>query len=111
MWAPKSGWYVPTQDGVFHEGTMIHFETTDSKDEAVKAWEKAGLDADYTSYFYRPSDYKDRDRFVGRGFGPSLDGHGRFGVYAGRLPSVSGDDRVASRPKYEVAMKITAILK
>src|SRR3989338_6718735 len=30
VWAPESGWYMPTQDGVFHEGTLIPFETISS---------------------------------------------------------------------------------
>ncbi|GEM_PF-2356744 len=112
VWAPKSGYIVPTNDsdrtlaGLFQEGTPVPVETTpfENRREAVKRWKGAGLDTKYLSGYYR-EDRIDKDtdngvRFAGRGFYPRGDG-GRFGVLLGWLPSNSGNGMVASLPPYE----------
>ena len=99
--APKSGWYVPTDDGIFVPGTLIPFETVNTKKDAVARLERAGIPPKQVSCFYRLNDYKDNERFVGRDFYPGLDYGGRFGVGSFGLPSLSGGDRLASRPAYE----------
>ena len=107
--APKPGYYMPTDEcekvnGVlvpFHPGTGIPFRTTEDREEAMRAWERHGLNPDYVSFFDRQDSYKNGNRFVGRVFDPGLGAAGRFYVYACRLPSLSGDDGVASRPKYD----------
>ena len=107
--APKPGYYVPTDEcekvnGIlvpFQPGTGIPFRTTEDREEAMREWEKHGLNPYYVSFFNRPDNYKAGDRFVGRCFGPDFGGSGRFGVDTRRLPSCSGNDGVASRPKYD----------
>ncbi len=110
IWAPKSGFWVPTADGIFYEGTLIPFETVQDKKEAVRRLEAKGIPANQVSYFFRLDNYED-DRFVGRFFGPDWLDSGRFYVDAGRLPSNSGNGGVASRPAYgkpEIVMEVDA---
>ncbi len=104
--APKSGWYVPTDDDTFikengiwipfHEGTLIPFETVPDKKEAMKRLEKRGIPKEQVSFFYRLDNY-DSERFVGRDFNPDIDGHGRFDIDANRRPDDSGNGRLGSR--------------
>lgn len=104
---PKSGFYVPTDDcetinGVvvpFQPGTIVPFETVKTRKEAVKRFEKYGLDPKYVSRAYRLDSYRDNPRFAGRGFDPAVRDGGRFYAYLGRHP-FSGDDWVASLPAY-----------
>lgn len=113
VWSPKSGFYVPTNDGIFHEGTLIPFETVQDKKEAVERLEAKSIPKEQVSYFYRLDKY-DGDRFVGRDFGPCWGVDCRFGVDAGWLPSYSGDGRVASRPAHrepEIVMEAKAMKK
>ena len=106
--APGSGFYVPTDEcetvnGVlvpFQPGTGIPFKTVPDKEEAKKILEKYGLNPEYASFFIRPNNYTDGDRFVGRGFLQEWHGGGHFSVCADWIPSHSGYDRAASRPKY-----------
>jgi len=99
VYAPKNGFYVPTNDGIFHEGTLIPFETVFDKKEAIKRLEVFGILKDQLSRFYRLERY-DSDRFVGRSFYPVDFYDGRFDVGANGRPSYSGYDGVASRPAY-----------
>ena len=99
VWAPQNGWYVPTDDGIFIPGTLVPFETTQDKNEAIKRLEDKGIPSEQVSYFYRLARY-DSERFVGRYFYPFLVGYGRFFVFANGLPSSSGGDRLASRPAH-----------
>lgn len=105
--APKDGWYVPTDDDLFYEGTLIPFETLPDRNEAIERLEAKGIPAEQVSYFWR-SDRYDSERFVGRIFGPHSAGGGRFSVDADRHPSISGYDGVASRPAYkpEIVMEV-----
>ena len=106
--APKNGYWVPTNDGIFVPGTLIPFETVQDKKEATRRLESKGIPKEQVSYFYRLERY-DSERFVGRSFGPDVDDGGRFVVDAGWHPSDSGDDGVASRPRYgedEIVMRI-----
>lgn len=100
IWAPKSGWYVPTKDGIFVPGKLVPFETIENKKKAMKRLEANGIPAEQLSYFYRLDDYGDGYRFVGRSFYPDLDDDGRFHVYADWAPSDLGNGRVSSRPAY-----------
>ncbi|MBI2232566.1 MAG: hypothetical protein HYU56_01490 [Candidatus Aenigmarchaeota archaeon] len=118
--APKNGFYVPNDDcetinGVvvpFQPGTIVPFETVKSKKEAVKRFEKHGLDPEYVSRAHRLDSYKDDPRFAGRDFGPGLDVDGRFDAgFVGR-PSCSGFGWIASLPAYreqELVMRVRAI--
>ncbi len=99
VWAPKNGFWVPTADGIFYEGTLIPFETVQNKKEAVRRLKAKGIPANQVSYFFRLNNYES-DRFVGRGFSPGWGDYGRFGVDASGRPSHSGDGWVASRPAY-----------
>lgn len=113
LWAPKNGWYVPTNDGLFVPETLIPFETVDTKADAMKRLEAKGLPNEQASYFYRLDNY-DGDRFVGRVFYPGVGGGGRFGVDADWLPSGSGVGGVGSRPAYgkaeaEIVMKASSV--
>lgn len=108
VWAPKNGFWVSTSDGIFHENTLIPFETVSDRKEAIKRLGAKGIPADQVSYFWRLNSYKNDERFVGR-FDPGLGDCGRFRVDANRLPSNSGLGRVASRPaieKQEIVMEI-----
>jgi len=113
VWMPKNGFYVPNDDGLFHEGTLVPIETVEDRNEAIRRLKKSGMSGKMVSYFYRLDDYKD-ERFVGVGFGPVLVDYGRFFVYADRLPSGSGGEAVGSLPAYrehEIAMEITSTPK
>jgi hypothetical protein len=122
LWAPKKGFWYPTDDGFFHEGTLVPFATTENRDEAIKYFtdfgikklglsrkEAKNLAKKQVSRFYRPYTY-DGDVFVGRGFDPD-GGKGRFDVLTDFHPSALGHDRVASRPAIEkpvVVMELKA---
>lgn len=108
IWAPVNGWYVPTGDGWFHEGTLIPFETVQDRNEAARRWGATGMPQEHVSYFWHPVRY-DSERFVGRDVCPLGGDGGRFSVAAVGLPSDSGGDGVASRPAYklEVVMEVT----
>ncbi len=99
IWAPLNGWCVPTDDGMFYEGTLIPFETVEDRQKAIRRLEAKGIPAARASYFWRPEVY-DSERFVVRGFDPAWVGYGRFNVDANWRPSLSGCDRLASRPAY-----------
>jgi hypothetical protein len=102
--APESGFYVVTNDGVFHEGTLIPYETTADKEEAIKINESLGIPSEQTSYFWRPSDYNTYSEgyaLVSRDFHPSGIINGRFVIVAGVSPTSPGDYWVASRPVFE----------
>ena len=108
VWAPPKGYCVPTEDGIFHEGMLIPFETVSDKNEAIKRLEAKGIPKEQILYFYRLDNY-DNDRFVGRDFYPGDLDFGRFIVDADVRPSDSGFDWVASRPAYgnpEIVMEI-----
>ena len=110
IWAPKSGFYVPTNEGIFVPGTLVPFETVQGRKEAMTRLEAKGIPREQVSYFYRLGKY-DSNRFVGRLFNPSVSGYGRFLVDANWLPSRSGGGGVASRPaygKHEVVMEVSA---
>jgi len=112
IWAPKSGdFWVPTDDGVFYEDTLIPFETMADKKEAIKRLESKGIPKEQLSKFYRPERYGSGS-FVSRDFDPDFFDGGCFGVYASRRPFYSGDDGVASRPAYgnpEIVMEVNAL--
>src|SRR3989344_2152606 len=57
VWAPQNGWYVPTDDGIFIPGTLVPFETTQDKNEAIKRLEDKGIPSEQVSYFYRLARY------------------------------------------------------
>jgi len=107
LWAPKIGYYVPTNDGWFYEDTGIPFETLpfDKRKEALKRLEHYGIPLKQLSGFWRQDIYTD-ERFVGRLFYPGVGGSGRFGVGADWRPSRSGDDGVASLPRIEEHKKV-----
>ena len=97
VWFPPYGWYVPTKDGIFVPGTLVPFRTVETKKEAIKEWEKAGLDPSYVSQSHRLGDYnKYGSRFVARYF--FID---RFCISVDLYPSDSGRGEVASRKKFE----------
>jgi hypothetical protein len=98
VWFPKIGWYVPTKDGIFVPGTLVPFRTVETKEEAIKEWEKAGLNAKYVSYFYRMDSYKD-SKFVSRYFFPHLFVSGRFFIRMDKNPSDSGIFYIGSRKR------------
>jgi len=98
---PKDGWYVPTKDGIFVPGTLVPLRTVETKEEAVKEWEKAGIDPRYVSQSHRLGDYKYDPRFVSRVFNPRLADDDRFYVNATEWPSNSGNYWTASRKKLE----------
>ena len=106
--APRYGFPVPNDDceianGAvvqFQRGTLIPHETLPDKRSAIVRFEHYGLGPDNVSYFHRLDNYASGKKYVDRFFGPSLGAAGRFDVYAAGLPSHSGDDWVASRPKY-----------
>ncbi len=100
LWMPKCGWYVPTADGLFHEGTLVPFETVANRKEATKRLEAAGIPSNMVSFFYHPDSYKNDEMFVSVDFDLAFGGDGRFGVSASRRPSHSGLDGVASLPAY-----------
>lgn len=106
LWAPKDGFIVPTGEGIFHEGTLIPFETVpfESRKEALRRLEAKGIDNKYLSGFYRENridaNVDNGERIVGRGFDPNVVFSGRFRVGASRLHSDSGCGGVASRPTY-----------
>jgi len=108
LWAPEKGYWVPTNDGVFHEGTLIPFETMQNRGEATKLCEAKGIPAEQVSYFFRLDRYNG-EMYVGRGFGPGWGGGSCFAVDAHWLPSGSGVGEVASRPAYgklEIVMEV-----
>jgi len=108
VWFPKIGWYVPTKDGIFVPGTLVPLKTVETKKEAIKEWENAGLDPSYVSYSLRLYDYEN-PRLVVRAFLPHS-GYGRFSILPENI-SYTGNNRMASRKKYEnqkVLMKIDA---
>jgi len=98
VWFPKIGWYVPTKDGIFVPGTLVPLKTVETKKEAIKEWEKAGLDPSYVSYFYRMDSYKD-SKFVSRYFFPHLFVSGRFFIRMDKNPSDSGIFYIGSRKR------------
>jgi len=100
IWAPFNGWYVPTDDGIFHEGTLIPFETLGDKKEAIRRCEAKGIPAEQVSYFNRPS-YSGL-MLMGRDFDMDSIVGGRFRVDAdaGSMAGF-GDKSTASRPHYE----------
>ena len=100
VWMPKNGWYVPTGDGLFHEGTLVAFETVEDRNEAIRRLEKAGIPGNMVSYSYRLDDYRD-EMLVDVYFYPNLGVHGRFDVRANGPPSDSGCGWVASLPAYK----------
>ena len=100
VWFPKNGWYVPTKDGIFVPGTLVPFRTVETKEEAIKEWEKAGLNAKYVSRSYRSDYYRNNPAIVCRYyFGFMCDS--LFFVYADMEPYSSGYSGVASRKKFE----------
>ena len=109
IWAPKNGWYVPTDDDVidtakgiwipFHEGTLIPHETVLDRHEAIRRLEAKGIPVEQASCFYRFDSYPD-EMFVGVGFYPWTHALGRFTADTSRLPSYSGGLGVGSRPAY-----------
>ncbi len=94
--APKNGWYVMTDSGIFVQNTLIPFQTVGDKGKAKENYENNGFPKEQVSYFYRLDSY-DSERFVGRVFRPGVDDRGRFLVYADWSPSSSGNDRVGVR--------------
>jgi len=98
-WAPKPGWYVPTEDGIFVPETLIPFETLQNREEAIRRLEAKGIPPEQVSYFWRPDRY-DSPRFVDRDFLPDREDGGRFYIDADRRLSYAGDGVVASRPAY-----------
>ena len=122
VWAPKSGYPVPTADsngtfaGLFQEGTPVPYDTVDFEKyaKAKSLWEAKGLDPKYLSGVYREERIDkaqdDGKRFVGRAFRHAVGGGGRFHVGLDRLPSNPGDGWVASLPPYESTSVVKIIL-
>jgi len=111
VWFPKNGWYVPTKDGIFVPGTLVPLKTVKTKEEAVKEWEKAGLDPDYVSRSYRLGYYyynKNNPKVVTRSFCSFLD-NGHFFVKANIPPFGAGYSNVASRKKYETPKAVMKV--
>ena len=110
IWAPKNGWYVPTDDDVidtakgiwipFHEGTLIPHETVLDRHEAIERLGAKGIPAKQVSCFYRLDSYPN-EMFVGVGFYPWTHALGRFTADTSRQPSYSGGLGVGSRPAYK----------
>ncbi len=112
VWSPKNGWYVPTSDGIFHEGTLIPFETVQDKKIAIKRCEAKGIPPEQVSYFWRFYKHGEK-RFLGRHFYTDWGGGDRFDINARELPSDSGYDFVASLQackggKAEIVMEVDA---
>ena len=106
-WAPRPGFPVPVIDNreghrFFQRYTLLPEKTIpfENRAEAERIFLQFDLPVVELSGFYRPDNYKDGKRFVGRDFYPFLGGDGRFVVGAGRRPAYSGSDGVASRPAY-----------
>ena len=109
LWAPKNGWYVPTDDDVmfpeqdiwipFHEGTLIPRETVTDRHEAIRRLEAKGIPPDQVSSFYRLDRYPE-EQFVGVGFYPWTHALGRFTADMSRVPTYSGGTGVGSRPAH-----------
>jgi hypothetical protein len=95
--APKEGWYVPTEDGLFVPSTLVPFETVTDKGDAKKRLEAKGIPKDQVSYFRRLDNYEGVERFVGRFFDPDGGDYGRFCVDFGGLPDYSGLGLVGCR--------------
>ncbi len=106
-WAPRSGWYVLTEDGWFRKETrgcetfetLIPLETVDSKEEAMRRLEKKGVPPGQVSFFFQPSSASSDDRFVGRTY--PLKGHGKFNISFDWRHDFEGLDNVGSRPRYD----------
>ena len=64
----------------------------------MRRLEAGGIPKEQVSYFYRYGIY-DSEMFVGRYFDPEVDNYGRFNVVV--YWRHSGNDGVASRPRYE----------
>ena len=112
LWAPKNGYWVPTNDGIFVPETLVPFETVSNRNEAIRRLETEGIPKEQVSYFYRLDNYKGDERFAGRDFDPGFPDLGRFRVYLDGLPSSRGDDWVASLPAYgrpKILMEVKAI--
>lgn len=93
VWAPRPGYWVPTHDGIFHEGTLVPFETVPGRKQAMRRMESAGMPEEYTSYFFRLDTYA-RDAFAARYFHQN----GRFDVYISADPNDDGNLRIGSLP-------------
>ncbi len=102
IWAPDSGYWVPTDDGIFYPETLIPFETVKDRGEAIKCLEARGIPKEQVSRFSGLSIY-DEDRFVSRGYSDLESG--RFYVDAESFPN-SRRNMVGSRPAIECIFEI-----
>jgi hypothetical protein len=57
VYAPESGFWVPTNDGVFQENTGIPFDTVYDYKEAIKLCEAKGIPKEHVSQFHRLNSY------------------------------------------------------
>lgn len=91
VYAPQSGLMVPTNDGLFHEGTGIPFETLciHDRERAIKRNEAKGIPREQVSCFNR-TDSLFGDAFVSRNFDPGSIFGGPFTVNAYWTDSSSG---------------------
>ncbi len=111
VWMPESGYWVPTEDGVFVPGTLVPFETVESKKIAMSRLEAKGIPKEQASYFYRLHNYIRDERAVERNFlaDPS---YGLFNIFATGPLHYSGSARVASRPVYKPSSsKLRIVMK
>ncbi len=102
VWMPKSGLVIPDHGLFFIPGSLCPIITTENLEKAKREWKKQGLNPKYLFGFYRPENYNNGYRIVGRLFDPYGEGGGRFGVDAGGLPGDSGDGAVGARLKHMV---------
>lgn len=108
-WVPRIGHPVPEKDT---EGRIIFFRDKytlipirtipfENRSEVEKIFRQFGLPTGEVFGFWKPDDYRNNSRFVGRHFCPADPDCGGFGVHADGLPYFLGISWIASRPRYE----------
>ena len=102
IWAPRSGWLSPTDDGLVVPGTSIPFETLEDRKEVVARLEAKGIPKEYIMSFYRPPRHVS-GRFVGREYIPIIGGRARIRIDTHWLVNYGGDKIIGSRPAYNSA--------
>lgn len=99
---PNDGYFVPTDDGMFHPDTGVPFETVDSKREAERRWQERGFNLKYLSKLSMPAGLSENEtKFAVRTFRSSINRGGIFYVRLDWYPTDQNFDMLASLPPYE----------